>query len=59
MRVLLDTHVLLWALIAPKRLGKDARGIIEDPGKEVMFSAASIREIAIKSALGKRLYGRA
>ena len=51
MRVLLDTHVLLWALIAPKRLGKDARAAIESPDNDVLFSAASIWEIAIKSAL--------
>jgi PIN domain nuclease of toxin-antitoxin system len=52
-RLLLDTHVLLWALGAPKRLGKEARAAIEDPDNEVMFSAASIWEIAIKSALRK------
>ena len=51
MRVLLDTHVLLWALIAPKRLGKEARAAIESPDNDVLFSAASIWEIAIKSAL--------
>jgi PIN domain nuclease of toxin-antitoxin system len=51
MRVLLDTHVLLWALIAPKRLGKDVRAAIESPNNDVLFSAASIWEIAIKSAL--------
>ena len=51
MRVLLDTHVLLWALIAPKRLGKDARAVIESSDNDVLFSAASIWEIAIKSAL--------
>ncbi len=54
MRLLLDTHVLLWALSAPRRLGKAARSAIEDPENEVMFSAASIWEIAIKSALSKR-----
>ena len=51
MRVLLDTHVLLWALITPKRLGKDARAAIESPDNDILFSAASIWEIAIKSAL--------
>lgn len=50
MRILLDTQVLLWALVSPKRLGKEARGIIESPDNEVLFSAASILEIAIKSA---------
>ncbi len=51
MRVLLDTHVLLWALITPKRLGKEARAALESPDNDILFSAASIWEIAIKSAL--------
>lgn len=51
MRLLLDTHVLLWVLLAPKQLAKEARRAIEDPDNEVMFSAASIWEIAIKSTL--------
>jgi PIN domain nuclease of toxin-antitoxin system len=51
MRLLLDTHVLLWALVAPKQLAKEARTAIENPDNDVMFSAASIWEIAIKSAL--------
>ena len=51
MRLLLDTHVLLWALSAPKHLSKKARSEIENPANDVMFSAASIWEIAIKWAL--------
>jgi PIN domain nuclease of toxin-antitoxin system len=51
MRLLLDTHVLLWSLGAPHRLGPQARSEIEDHNNEVLFSAASIWEIAIKSAL--------
>jgi PIN domain nuclease of toxin-antitoxin system len=54
MRLLLDTHVLLWALSSPERLGKKVQSAIEDPSNDVMFSAASIWEIAIKWAL-KRL----
>lgn len=53
MRILLDTHVLLWALIEPHRLPAAARADIEDPQNEVLFSAASIWEIAIKAALGR------
>ena len=53
MRLLLDTHVLLWALASPKQLGKDARAAIENPANEVLFSAASIWEIAIKTSLKK------
>lgn len=51
MRLLLDTHVLLWALAAPQQLGSAIRAEIEDRNNEVLFSAASIWEIAIKSAL--------
>ena len=53
MRLLLDTHVLLWALAEPDRLGAEARARIEDPDNEVLFSAASIWEIAIKAGLGR------
>ena len=51
MRVLLDTHLLLWALAAPSKLPATARKQIE--AAEVFVSAASIWEISIKSALGK------
>jgi PIN domain nuclease of toxin-antitoxin system len=53
MRLLLDTHVLLWALATPARLPQDARQALEDPANEVLFSAASIWEIAIKARLGR------
>jgi PIN domain nuclease of toxin-antitoxin system len=51
--LLLDTNVLLIALIAPERLPADARASVEDPGNDVLFSAASIWEIAIKSSLAR------
>lgn len=51
MRILLDTHVLLWSLYAPERLGEHAKAQIEDRTNAVLFSAASIWEIAIKAAL--------
>jgi PIN domain nuclease of toxin-antitoxin system len=50
-RVLLDTHLLLWALSAPEKLSKRARERIDS--SDVFVSAASIWEISIKSALGK------
>ena len=50
MRVLLDTHLLLWALSEPSKLSKPVRRQIE--GNDVFASAASIWEISIKSALG-------
>ena len=52
-RLLLDTHVLIWAVENSPRLGADAREIITDPGNEVFVSAATIWEMAIKRALGK------
>jgi PIN domain nuclease of toxin-antitoxin system len=51
LRVLLDTHLLLWALASPRRLSSKARQRIESSA--VFVSAASIWEISIKSSLGK------
>ena len=53
MRLLLDTHALLWSLARPDRLGSAAAAALRDPGNDVFVSAASTWEIAIKSALGK------
>ncbi len=53
MRLLLDTHALLWALAAPARLPGPAAAAIRDPDNEVFVSAANVWEIAIKVALGK------
>ncbi len=52
MRLLLDTHVFLWAVADSRKLGAAARRLIEE-ADEVSVSAASIWEIAIKSRLGK------
>ena len=53
MTVLLDTHVLLWGAGAPDRLPSDARAVIEDPETTLVYSVASVWEIAIKSGLGR------
>jgi len=53
MRFLLDTHVLLWALAEPGRIPAIAREWLESPEHEVLFSAASIWEIAIKVRIGR------
>jgi PIN domain nuclease of toxin-antitoxin system len=50
-RVLLDTHLLLWALADPARLPAEARRLVDRA--DVYVSAASIWEISIKAALGK------
>jgi PIN domain nuclease of toxin-antitoxin system len=57
MRLLLDTHVLLWALSGSKRLPHDARELIESAQNEVLFSAASIWEIAVKAQLLRAEFG--
>lgn len=51
MRVLLDTHVLLWSFYRPERLSRVAQEQIQDTDNVILFSAASIWEIAIKAAL--------
>ncbi|MGH3158596.1 MAG: type II toxin-antitoxin system VapC family toxin [Streptosporangiaceae bacterium] len=52
MRLLLDTHALLWWL-ADEGLDDQAQDVIADPANLVMVSAASAWEISIKKALGK------
>jgi len=52
-RVLLDTHVLLWLVSTPQKVAASARKVLADPGTDVMISAASAWEIAIKTRLGR------
>ena len=54
MRFLLDTHLLLWAVASSKRLPRDVRDLLDDNSNDAYFSAASIWEIAIKSALRRK-----
>ncbi len=53
MKLLLDTHVLIWAAGFPERLSQEASALIGDEENELFFSAASLLEVAIKSSLGK------
>lgn len=53
MKLLLDTHLLLWAAGQPNRLSPAALELIDNPANELLFSAASIWEVAIKSGLGR------
>ncbi len=53
MRVLLDTHALLWADLEPDRLSAKARRTLESFSSEVLVSAASAWEIATKVRIGK------
>ena len=52
-RLLVDTHVLLWAAAAPERLPASFRELLESPDSEPIFSAASIWELAIKIQIGR------
>lgn len=52
MRILVDTHLLLWASEASPRLPRIASKLISDPANELIFSVASIWEISIKHAKG-------
>lgn len=52
MRVLLDTHALLWADAEPERLSAKARALLESFSTEVLVSAASAWEIATKVRIG-------
>jgi len=54
MKLLLDTHLLLWAANDPARLPEAARVLIENVENELIFSAASVWEITIKNSLGRQ-----
>jgi PIN domain nuclease of toxin-antitoxin system len=56
MRLLLDTHVLLWAAWRSPRLSQEADALIRDSENEKVFSVASLWEIAIKLALGRSAF---
>ncbi len=51
MKVLLDTHLLLWLAIDSDQISRQARDIVEDESNDLVFSTASIWEIAIKASL--------
>jgi PIN domain nuclease of toxin-antitoxin system len=53
MKLLLDTHLLLWAAGQSSRLSADARTFIDNQGNELLFSAASLWEVVIKTGLGR------
>ena len=53
MKLLLDTHLLLWAAGHPDRLSVEARAVIDSPDNELLFSPASLWEVVIKRGLGR------
>lgn len=53
MRLLIDTHVLIWAVLEDASLPERFRVALSDPAAEVHVSAVSVWEVAIKRAMGK------
>lgn len=53
MKLLLDSHLLLWTAVEPSKVPKKVRSLILDKDNDLFFSAASIWEIAIKCQLGR------
>lgn len=53
MKLLLDTHIVFWALMQPVRLPQRARSLLESHGSEAFVSLASAWEIALKVGIGK------
>lgn len=53
MRLLLDTHVLLWALSSPERLTVTVRDKLRDSANDVGVSSVSAAELAVKQSIGK------
>jgi PIN domain nuclease of toxin-antitoxin system len=53
MKLLLDTHIVLWAAGRPEKLPESARSLLTAPENSLFFSAANIWEIVIKLGLGR------
>lgn len=53
MKLLLDTHALIWWLSDDDRIGPSARALVADPGNDVLVSVVSLWEIVVKVRVGK------
>ena len=53
MKLLLDTHALVWWLSDDRRLGQGSRTLIADPGNDILVSVVSLWEIVVKLRVGK------
>ena len=53
MKLLLDTHALIWWLSDDDRIGPRARALIADPGNDILVSVVSLWEIVVKVRVGK------
>lgn len=58
MRLLIDTHMMLWWLRDDSRLSPRARGVFQDGANELLWSMASSWEVAVKMGIGKLEIGR-
>lgn len=58
MRLLLDSHVLIWAVEPPMKLSATAVAALQDPGNDLILSVGSVWEIAIKVGLNKLALSR-
>ena len=58
MRLLIDTHILLWADQRPRLIAPTLLAAMRDGTNEIVVSAATIWEIAIKRAIGKLRFDR-
>jgi len=52
-KLLIDTHVLLWWLADDVRIGDESRDVLADPRNDVLYSVVSLWEIVVKTRIGK------
>lgn len=57
MRILLDTHIALWAILSPEKLAHHVADWIIDPNNSIFVSVVSLWEIAIKRSTGRQAIG--
>jgi PIN domain nuclease of toxin-antitoxin system len=57
-RLLIDTHILLWADERPRLIARTLRAAMRDEANEIVVSAATVWEIAIKRVIGKLRFDR-
>ena len=53
MNIIIDTHIFLWALSTPAKLGKTKRSALEDLSNTIYVSSITVAELMIKASIGK------
>ena len=53
-KFLLDTHIFIWAMVENKRLSKELKKLLTDPGNQIFISVASFWEMVIKKTSDKK-----